>query len=104
MQPSDYGFAVGDKARTSCISKSMYLYNIDDCIAFDWLHNNHDQWTLTPITGPTQAEGTFRILQNGSLVTNRLSLGSTINPVAYLKSNIKIIGGNGSKTNPFRIA
>ncbi len=101
MYPSDFGYAVGDNVRTNCISKSMYLYNIGNCIVSNWLHNNHDQWTITPITGPTQAEGTFRILQNGSLVPDRLSRGSTINPVVYLKSNVKIINGNGTIDNPF---
>ncbi len=109
MYPSDYGFAVGGSVRSSCLEKSMNVFFENDCFGNSWIFNKSDIWTISPIIGPTQADGGFMIRYSGSLVPSRLSLKFTVTPTAYLKSSTRILPNPnlnleyGSKENPFVI-
>ena len=107
MYPSDYGFAVGSEGREACLGKTMSYYNDSLCTANNYLISNLTEWFMTPIGGPTQAEGSFVKYNTGTIGPYRLSVGAEVKPVVYLKSSTRILPNPnsnleyGSKENPF---
>ena len=64
-------------------------------------------WTITPYYGTNHS--VFRIEygdEYGGAVHYHSSTIDKYNvsPVIYLKSNVKIISGNGSETNPYQLS
>ncbi len=107
MYPSDYGYAVGTKVRETCLGKSLYQYNSDDCMTNDWLYNETDegQWTMTPTPSSSEAYDVFFVYSSGLVGTTSAFMPFPVRPTLYLKSNIKIKLNDdptyGSKTNPY---
>ena len=67
----------------------------------NYLNNILAWWTLTPY----DSTHTYNISRNGEL-NKSLSYGSTgygIRPSINLKSTVKIVSGNGTATNPYRL-
>ncbi len=107
MYPSDYGYAVGGEVRDDCLTVSLseYSYNSNDCYNNDWLYDSSTaQWTLTPENNSSSAGKAFKITNKGAIDTSFSNSTGAIRPVGYLKSNIKITGGNGKKDNPYTIS
>ncbi|MEE3342663.1 MAG: hypothetical protein VZS44_01065 [Bacilli bacterium] len=73
------------------------LYNNDGCYTTDWL-NKEAEMTMTPSFN--NALDTFAINDNKLMAVKG---GLKIRPVLYLKKNIAILSGNGSKERPFTI-
>ena len=101
MYPSDFGYAVGGNVRGTCLEKSMYDYKNESCNTYDWLKLNNHPWTMISSTFPSLANIVFFIHSTGYVFTNYCHNAHGIFPVAYLKSNVKIINGNGTIDNPF---
>ena len=109
MYPSDYGYATSGGSTTNreaCLDIDLYHWyynssnNYPDCYNNDWLYNssNH-QWTLTP-----DASSLYRVFYVNSY--GRVAIYSTnnphgVSPALYLNSNIKIVNGEGTESNPF---
>ncbi len=100
IYPSDYGYAASSECSTNTEISSYYL----NCQDTDWLtlENNAIEWTLSPVSGIP-----YDVFYLG---TERPKIGignagGTINirPVINLKSNVKIVDGDGSKANPFKL-
>ena len=68
---------------------------------FDRYGNNTDYWTLTPYS-----TSSVRYVNNDGNASSRSpssrSLG--VRPSINLKSNVVIIGGDGTKDNPFTLS
>ena len=106
MYPSDYGYATsgGDNGRTTCLQIPLSgWYNHSYCYNNDWLFIGNDgyQWTMTPHSSYSYV--VFDVNSSGyvgyrgtSDHTNRV-----FSPATYLSSNVKIVGGDGSKSFPF---
>ena len=81
---------------------SKYNYNGTKCKLDNWLSNNSYYWTITPIN--TDGKSVFVIslegFANSSYVYNS-SYG--VFPSLYLTTNTKIIDGDGTVTNPYRL-
>ena len=102
MYPSDYGYAVGGTARNDCVNKSLHDYNNGICSENDWLKPNSGiSWTMTPVAYSSHAIFVYAINSLGSIQYIDVYAGYSEYPVAYLKSNTKIISGNGIIDNPF---
>lgn len=74
------------------------------CAETTWMHNdNTNWWTLTPYSGDDYQ--TFVILSNTGELSHFPNYNNSfeVRPVLYLSSNIKITGGDGSKSNPYTI-
>lgn len=65
------------------------------------LFPNFSYWSLIPGGYQIYATGVFNIYGDGKSYMNSAYFAHAIFPVLYLKSNIKIIGGNGSESNAF---
>ena len=120
MYPSDYGYATSGGStsnRTSCLNKELYNWNdssYSDCKNNDWLYNSSSwQWTVSPEVGSSSsANGVFIVFRTG-IVNSPGSIDTSgyffngnaydaglVRPSVYLKSNVSILSGEGTKSNP----
>ena len=109
LYPSDYGYATSGGSttdRNTCLNKAVYNWQSDDdysdCYNNDWLYNSSNQWAITPHGG--LSSNVFYLQRSGHLYSIDAFYNFEIRPVVYLKSNIKIIGGNGTKNNPYTLS
>ena len=107
MYPSDYGYATSGGSttdRAACLAEELYNWSsssFSDCYNNDWLFNGSIQWTLTPRS--SYSYDVFSVNRNGNLPSNSTSYGLGARPSIYLKSNISISGGDGSRNNPYTL-
>ena len=105
IYPSDYGYAVGGEARTNCLANTnLYEYKTNNCYTNDWLHNSTYQWTLSPYASSSGAYSVFFVYSDGRVRYGYASSGYSVRPALFLKSQVKITGGNGSTTNPYTLS
>lgn len=100
MYPSDYGYAAG-----SLSSTTDALITCDMSCPVSYLLENYE-WTQTPYADSSN----YATYINGkgyvgiSNVTTSVPFYFIIRPVLYLNSNVKITGGDGSKSSPFTLS
>ena len=105
MYPSDYGYATSGGSttdRNACLNKELYNWNssdFSDCKNNDWIFNSSSQWTITPPTSPSSS--VFYLNFAGHVNSNNTTNANGVRPVVFLKSNIKIVDGDGSSSNPY---
>ena len=110
MYPSDYGYATSGgntKDRNNCLDISLNDWEDDsnqDCSNNNWLfEENNQRWTITSYTDNSMY---IFVITSYSGRTGFLPVYFNymeVLPVIYLNSNIKIISGNGSSSNPFNL-
>ena len=99
MYPSDYGYAV---LASSCErTTNLGDYDSTACAGNNWLKSDSQQWTLTPWS--SYSNSTFHVDSFGNLDSSVSSNGSGARPSIYLKSNIVVLGGDGSRDFPYII-
>ena len=101
MYPSDYGYAV---LASSC-SRATNLGDYDStaCAGNNWLKSDATQWPLTPSS--STSTNVFHVSFTGLLRNNlRASRGIAVRPSIYLKSNIAIMGGSGTYSDPYLLS
>ncbi len=102
MYPSDYGYAVGGNVRETCLGKSIFRYNSDNCMTNDWLLiKDNVQWTMLPSTSSTLARAVFILFPGGGLESRNASDAWLVRPTLYLAPSVEIIGGSGDIGDPF---
>ena len=100
MYPSDYAYA----ADLSLCTKTGYYYNSNttNCTGTDWLFNSENQWLMSPNSGGSFGAwgvgGAGYVLGYGGVVN-----GSGVRPLAVLKSDVVITGGQGTSDNPYKL-
>ena len=101
MYPSDYGYSV---LASSCArTTKLDSYFLSRCGGQSWLLKNGYEWTMTHYS--SNSDEVFNVHGNASLF-NLYSLanyGYAVRPTAYLKSNVYVISGTGSITDPYVI-
>ncbi len=107
MYPSDYGYATSGGSttdRTVCLNKEVYNWKsskFSDCKNNDWLYESgYVQWTLSPSAGFSTSVHFITTSGNVNTITG-IFYSYGVCPVAFLKSNIKIVEGDGSSSNPY---
>ena len=97
MYPSDYGYSV---LASSCArTTNLGSYSKSTCGGQSWLLKNGYEWTMTPRS--SSSSNVFDVSSNANLYNYYASIGNAVRPVAYLKSSVYIIGGDGSQNNPY---
>ena len=96
MYVSDYMYASGYKASSSTLTGSS-SYNGSQ----NWMFKGAE-WTITPYY--SSADYVFRVFINGTVDSDSSLYGSGVRPTFYLKSNVKITGGEGTFDNPYTIS
>ena len=100
MYPSDYGYSV---LASSCArTTNLGSYNSSSCGGESWLLKNGYEWTMTH--GASNSSNVFYVNSSASVVSNTLAnIGNAVRPTAYLKSNVYVVSGTGSITDPYVI-
>ncbi len=116
MYPSDYVYTFGLDIDDTCYNNGYKCQSGQGGNPYaSWMHNeifgDATTYTMTPITSHSNA---VVGLQSDNPLSNDYSnstmfsliVTSTVDvfPVAYLKSNIRLGGGDGSKESPYTIA
>ena len=104
MYPSDYGYATsgGDTTdRNACLNKELsnWSSSYSDCTNNDWLYNSAYQWTLSP--SASSSYFVFYVDSTGYVRNLSATSSRGVRPAVFLKSNIRIIDGNGTENNPY---
>ena len=99
MYPSDYGYSV---LASSCArTTELYYYDSATCAGQSWLYGQGYEWTITPKSSTSNF--VFYVYNNGILGTGNANVGYSARPVLYLDSNVYVIDGNGSISDPYII-
>ncbi len=117
IYPSDYGFATagGEGIETSsqekyttsletCMSAPIYNWYEDEnvgCRDNDWLYQGEGahQWTVSPFADSSGY--VVHVYDGGDVRSSDTCYAFLVRPVLYLKSDVKIVSGIGTKENPF---
>ena len=92
MSASDWGLAI------SGYTGSLSYSNAQGYTKDNYLFTNGYEWTMTSSSSkPVNVSG------SGGLGTNGSYFGFAARPVLYLKSNVYVTGGMGSKTDPYTL-
>ena len=98
LYPSDYGYATSDK---SCLNEVMTSWG-SSCYQQNWLYlDTGYQWTMTPSASDKYNHGIFVIHTSGMVLMFGTNGTIETRPVVYLKKNLLLKQGNGSKANPY---
>ena len=99
MYPSDYGYSVlaSSCARTTNLSS----YDSSSCGGESWLLKNGYEWTMTHYS--SNSGSVFYVNYYAYVGYNYANYGYAVRPTAYLKSNVYVISGTGSITDPYVI-
>ena len=105
MYPSDYGYAASPENWTKVLG---YLDGTNDYSSTtntenNWMYMGLIEWTIIPLS--SRSNGAFYVNYYGNLY-NSLNAGSgrAARPVFYLESNVQLEGGNGTSSDPYRLA
>ena len=100
MYPSDYGYSV---LASSCArTTNLGSYNSSSCAGQSWLYKTGYEWTITPYS--SDSNRVFYLTSYGGyLHYNAVVSGNSVRPVLYLKSNVYVVDGNGSISDPYII-
>ena len=103
MYPSDYGYAVNPAYWSySFYSSRGGSYDYRAAINSNWLYLGSNEWTITPSS--SNSYDSFIILNYGYLGFNLAFGNISARPTFYLKSNVAIIDGTGTSTDPYRLS
>ena len=108
MYPSDYGYATSGgqtSDRATCLANALYNWNdssISDCKENNYLLKNYDQWTLT--SEYASSNDIFLFCPSGHVYDLNADYSLGVRPTLFLKSNISISAGTGSKSDPYQLS
>ena len=91
-------------SNSNCKTYSTFNSNYSTCKNTTWMYDNNDNWwTLSSNAGHSST--VFYVNFSGDLYYYYAANGTfyAIRPVVYLSSEVKIIGGDGSQSNPYTI-
>ena len=108
MNPSDYGYATSGGSTTNrqaCLNKELYNWDsVSDCYQNDWLYNSSThQWMLTNVPYSSYSSIVFYVNSSGIVGHYGACNAYGVRPVVYLKSTVKITGGEGTSASPYQI-
>ena len=107
MYPSDYGYATSGGTsiiRAICLAGKIFDWgDAIECYNNDWLfYLNDDQLTLSPVADSSDARLVFYVRSDYGYVSSwGASVRGAVRPSLYLKSNVSILSGEGTETNPY---
>ncbi len=97
VYPSDIGYAFGGTSRESCLNKKMSTRCNSNS---SWIDKGYIIQTLTP---STSYKWDVIVFEGTSQVGNTY-IGARILPTVYLKTNVKIVDGEGSINDTYKLS
>ena len=106
IYPSDYGYASTDAScRQNLRSGLTYTNNAyggtPTCKNNNWLYKGVWYWTISPCS--SNAYGVFYVSVDGNLRIGSALYRESVRPSVYLKSDIEIVSGSGTKDDMFKL-
>ena len=106
IYPSDYGYASTDAScRQNLRSGITYTNNAyggtPTCKNNNWLFKGVWYWTILPHS--SYAYDVFFVFSDGGLHHSQVLYRESVRPSLYLKSDIKIVSGSGTKDDAFKL-
>ena len=106
IYPSDYGYASTDTScrqnlRSGLTYTNNAIHGTPTCKNNNWLYNSVWYWSISPLL--SHANGVFHVLGDGRLSANSAMYRLSVRPSLYLKSDIKIVSGSGTKDDAFKL-
>ena len=100
MYVSDYGYAASPENWTTTLNS----YNNSNSINNNWMFMKWYDWTIS--RSSDDAKYVFNINHTGDVSISNVSVGArrTVRPSFYLNTNVVMNGGNGTISDPYRIA
>ena len=99
---SDYGYAAD---LNKCSELTIENYNSStnqECKNSDWLYTGDYKWTLATMSN--YSDVMYRIATDGGVrVAQCSSYGTHVYPTLYLNTEINIIGGTGTSSDPYQL-
>ena len=102
MYPSDYGYAVGGSERTICLETYFNKYNTNNCYTNDWLYKS-GKYQLLLVPRNSDSYYVYNVTSTGTILYSSAYTSYDVFPVLYLASNVEIIEGDGTSTNPYQL-
>ena len=101
MYPSDYGYSAGSEYRNQSVYSHPSFYKESSWVIGQKL----SEWTINQAVNPYSAQVWEISHTSGNMRVNWPNSASQIvRPTFYLKQNVLKIGGDGTLSNPYRIA
>ena len=100
MYVSDYGYSADPSCWTTTLSS--YQNQTINSTNKVWMFMGYNEYTISPST--TSVDGVMGIANTGAVSSYTASVDNAIRPVFYLNNSVVKTSGDGTKTNPFRIA
>ena len=108
MYPSDYAYAVD---LNTCTLPGIFWSSSEGCQTTNWLYQYNEEetkrgeWTLmTYLDIDIPAAGAIDYYSiRSSLTTALMTEDFDVRPTVYLKSNVIITGGIGTRDNPYKL-
>ena len=94
MYASDWGYAIEDY--TEVLGSSGNSWDFSDK---NWLFSNGDEWTMSAYSSSYP----MSVSSLSYLSNENAYYGNAIRPVLYLKSDVYVVSGTGTKVDPYRI-
>ena len=91
MYASDYGYAIEG------YTGSLWDSSVIDYTNKNWLFSNEYELTMSAF----MSYAYLKIYSDGKISADTGSFGFNTRPVLYLKSNVYVTGGTGTKANPY---
>ena len=98
IYPSDYAYASTD---TSCRASINDDTNYP-CNNSNWLSSPY-YWILSPNANSSISYGVWGV-HDGFAISGYAYIDAGVRPSIYLKSNIVIVGGDGTNSNPYKLS
>ena len=81
----------------------VYAKTYNECKNDDWLTPASWSWSLSPRAASSDSRIVFSVYPSGYVYGYNAVNAGSVRPTVYLKSDVKIVGGNGSSETPFQL-
>ena len=89
--------------KSSCGTISLNNDNRNSCRNTTWMYYSRYEWLLLPYSGNSHYG--FALTPDGIFTSYNANITDfVVRPTLYLSSEVKIVGGDGSKNSPFELA
>ena len=100
LYPSDYTYTYANEVDNICYNSGYFCY-AENAVA-GWLYKSEYDWRLVS-SHPDNPNDSFVVGNNGAVQTGEVSSYFGVRLVVYLKSSVKLDGGTGTSSDPYKL-
>lgn len=107
MYPSDYGYSTngGKSGKEYCNTLKLRNWRNDECTNNSWIyHKNNSAWDIWTMSQySSDISSVIFIDYEGYLDCSSTDYATATFPAVYLKPEVNIVSGDGTKENPYKL-